>query len=207
MRRFQQIALVLVLAGSSFGCGAARPIKYYVIDPGPLAGNATAPQIPVTILIAHITSSRLYHNDRLVYGAGAVELGTDEYDRWAESPVDMMQDLLLASLRSTGTYGSVARVGSNQRGNYILRGHLNALYEVDKPSLAARFSLQLELFDIKSGMTVWTETYSHDEAVQGKSVQNVVEALDRDVHGGIQQLTASIGQYFASHPPQAASGK
>jgi hypothetical protein len=27
------------------------------------------------------------------------------------------------------------------------------------------------------------------------------------VHGGIQQLTTSLGQYFASHPPQPAAGK
>jgi ABC-type uncharacterized transport system auxiliary subunit len=207
MRRFQQVAMILVLAGATYGCGAAHPVKYYVIDAGNLAGTPSAPQVPVTILIARITSSHLYRDDRLVYGSGPVELGTYEYERWAESPVDMVQDLILASLRSTGEYGSVARVGSSQRGNYILRGHLNALYEVDKPSLAARFSLELELFDVKSGMTVWTQTYSHDEAVSGKSVPDVIEAMDKEVRAGIQELTSGIGQFFASHPPQTASGK
>ncbi len=207
MRRFQLVALIIVLAWISSGCGAARPVHFYVIDPGPMAANASAPQYPVTILISRITASHLYREDRLVYGADEVQFGIHENERWTESPVDMMQDLLLASLRSTGQYAAVARIGSMQRGNYILRGHLNSLYEVDKPALLARFSLELELFDSKAGVTVWSQTYSHDEPVSGKSVPNVIEAIDRDVHGGIQELTTSLGQYFASHPPQPAAGK
>jgi len=207
MHRIRQIALIFALAGTMCACGAAHHIRYYVIDAGPTAGTPSAPQIPVTIMVARITSTHLYRDDRLVYGAGPVELGTYEYERWSESPVDMMQDLLVASLRSGGEYGSVARVGSRQKGNYILHGHLNSLYEVDKPSLVARFSLELELFDVKSGMTVWTQTYSHDEPVSGKTVTDVVEAMDKDVHSGIQDLTAGIAQYFANHPPQpSASG-
>jgi ABC-type uncharacterized transport system auxiliary subunit len=207
MRRFQLVALILVLAWISGGCGAARPVHFYVIDPGPMAANPSTAQIPVTILIARITASHLYREDRLVYGAGDVQFGIHENERWTESPVDMMQDLILTSLRSTGQYAAVARIGSMQRGNYILRGHLNSLYEVDKPQLLGRFSLELELFDSKAGMTVWTHTYSHDEPVNGKSVPDVIQALDRDVHAGIQELTASLGQYFASHPPPATQGK
>lgn len=208
MRRIQQFAIIFALASAMCACGAAHHIHYYVIDAGPAASTLAASQIPVAIVVARITSTHLYRDDRLVYGSGPVELGTYEYERWSESPVDMMQDLLVATLRSGGEYGSVARVGSRQKGNYVLHGHLNSLYEVDKPSLVARFSLELELFDTKTGMTVWTQTYSHDEPVSGKSVTNVIEAMDKNVHSGIQDLTAGIAQYFASHPPQAAaSGK
>jgi ABC-type uncharacterized transport system auxiliary subunit len=207
MRRIQQIAAVVMLAGTAAACGAPHHIRYYVIDPGPMTAAPSTPQIPVTILIARITATHLYRDDRLVYGSGPVELGTYEYERWSESPVDMVQDMVLAALRSTGEYGMVGRVGSNMRGNYIIRGHLNSMYEVDKP-LVARFSLQLELFDTKSAMTVWTSTYTHDEPVSGKSVADVIEAMDKNVHAGIQQLTGGIAQYFVDHPPQAAaSGK
>jgi ABC-type uncharacterized transport system auxiliary subunit len=205
MRRIQQVGLVFILVATMAACGAAHHVHYYVIDAGPMTAAPASPQVPVTILVARITSTHLYRDDRLVYGSGPVELGTYEYERWSESPVDMVQDLVLASLRSTNEFGSVARVGSNQRGNFILRGHLNSLYEVDKPSLEARFSLELELVDIKSGMTVWSQTYSHDEAVSGKSVVDVIEAMDKNVHGGIQELTSGIAQYFASHPVAAAA--
>ena len=203
IRRMRQTTLVVVLAGISASCGASRPTKYYVLDVSPAPAIDPTAQFPITLLIGRITASRLYRDDRLVYGSGPVELGTYEYQRWAESPADMVQDILISSLRSSGQYRSVSRIESNFRGDYIIRGHLYGLYEVDKPALTARFSLQLELFDPKSGATVWTDSYSHDEPVTGKTVADIVEALDRNVQAGMQQLTASLGQYFLNHPRPA----
>jgi ABC-type uncharacterized transport system auxiliary subunit len=129
-----------------------------------------------------------------------VEFGTYEYERWAESPADMVEDVLISALRSTGQYRSVSRMGSNMRGDLIVRGQLYSLCEVDKPELAARFSVEIELFDFKAGAVVWTASYAHDNPVRGKSVPDVVEALDKNVRAGMQELTTSLSQYFASHP-------
>jgi ABC-type uncharacterized transport system auxiliary subunit len=201
IRRIQEAALVFVIAGICSACGAARPVKYYVLDSGPAPVNASSAPLPITLLVARITAPLLYRDDRLVYGSGSVRLGTYEYERWAESPAEMVQDMLVSSLRSTGQYRSVARISSSFRGDYIVRGHLYALDEVDQPALAGRFSLEVELFDPKSGTTIWTDSYSHDEPVAGKAVTDVVEALDKNVRAGLQQLTANLGQYLASHPP------
>ena len=203
MRRIQQTMLVVVLAGISASCGASRPIKYYVLDVSPAPAISPSAQFPITLLIGRVTASHLYRDDRLVYGSGPVELGTYEYQRWAESPADMVQDILISSLRSAKQYRSVSRIESNFRGDYIIRGHLYGLYEVDKPELAARFSVQLDLFDPKSGTTVWTDSYSHDEPVTGKTVADVVEALDRNVRAWMQQFTANLAQYFSTHPEQS----
>jgi ABC-type uncharacterized transport system auxiliary subunit len=206
-RRVQQTALVVLLAGVVAGCGASRPVKYYVLDIGPAPATSPSAQVPVTLLVSHITASHLYRDDRLVYGSGAVELGTYEYERWAEPPAELMQDMVISALRTSGNYRSVSRISSNLRGDYIVRGHLYALDEVESQGLAARFSFQLELFDPKSGATLWSSSYTHDEPVNGKKVSDVVEALDRDVRAGLTQLTGELGQYFASHPPQTASGQ
>jgi ABC-type uncharacterized transport system auxiliary subunit len=191
-------------------CGASRGVNYYVLDsdaPVTSGTPATAAQFPVTLVVGRIATNHLYRDDRLVYGSGPVELGTYEYQRWAEPPAEMIEDILVASLRATGQYRSVSRMASSLRADYIVRGRLIGLYEVDKPKMAARFAVQLELFDPKSAMTVWTDSYSHDEPVDGKKITDVVEALDRNVRTGMQQLTASLGQYFALHLPQARSSK
>ena len=208
LRRISQIAAVLLLAGLVAACAASRPTKYYVLDaPAPAASSAA--QIPVRLVVARISSSHLYRDDRLVYGNGSVQMGTYEYERWSESPVDMIQDMLVANLRNSGQYRSVSRIGSMAKGDYIVRGHLDALDEIDKPEIAARFSFQLELFDPSTGSIVWSSSYNHDEPVQaGKhaSVSEVVEALDHNVGAGIQQLTAGINQYLATHAPQQTAG-
>ena len=206
-RRIQQAALVILFGVVAAGCGGSRPVKYYILDIGPAPAVSTAPQVPVTLLVSRISAAHLYRDDRLVYGSGQVQLGTYEYERWASPPSDLVQDVLIKTLRSSGSYRSVSRIGSNLRGDYIVRGQLFALDEVESPGLSARFSFQLELYDPKAAATVWSAAYTHDEPVNGKKVSDVVEALDRNVRAGMAQLTGELGQYLASHPRETPSGQ
>ncbi len=201
IRRISRALPIIATVAILSACGASRPVKYYVLDISPPQATPST-QFPITLVVTRIATTHLYRDDRLVYGSGPVELGTYEYERWAEPAADMIQDILIAYLRSSGQYRSVSRLTSHLRGDYIVRGRLIGLYEVDKPKLAARFSVQLELFDPKSAITVWTGSYSHDDPVEGKKVPDVVEALDRTVRTGMQQLSADLAQYFTSHPPQ-----
>jgi ABC-type uncharacterized transport system auxiliary subunit len=141
------------------------------------------------------------HDDRVIYGLTDVELGVDEYHRWTEPPTEMIEQLLVERLRRTGQYKSVQKISSTARGDYLLRGRLSAMNEVDDPAgIKARFTIQLELYDQKAGSVVWTDSYTHDEAVDKKSVTAVVQALQKNVNAGLDQLTANLSQYFAAHP-------
>jgi ABC-type uncharacterized transport system auxiliary subunit len=204
LSRRTQISALLMLAMLVAGCGAARPVKYYVLDVNPAPANSPSAQIPVTLLVGRFIASHLYHDDRLVYGSGPVQLGTYEYDRWAEPAADMVQDMLVTILRSSRQFQSVSKVTGNARGEYVVRGHLYSMYGVDQPEVVARFSIQLELYDPASRTTVWSQIYTHDEPVQGKNVPAIVEAMDKNVTAGLQQLSAGLTQYFVSHPPQQA---
>jgi ABC-type uncharacterized transport system auxiliary subunit len=204
LSRRTQFSAFLMLTILMAGCGAARPVKYYVLDVNPAPASSASAQVPVTLLVGRFVASHLYHDDRLVYGSGPVQLGTYEYDRWAEPAADMVQDMLVTVLRSSGQFRAVSKVTSNVRGEYVVRGHLYSMYGVDQPELVARFSIQLELYDPAARTTVWSQIYTHDEPVQGKNVPAIVEAMDRNVTAGLQQLSAGITQYFVSHPPQQA---
>jgi ABC-type uncharacterized transport system auxiliary subunit len=204
LSRRTQCSALLLLTILIAGCGAARPVKYYVLDVNPAPVNSASAQIPATLLVGRLVASHLYHDDRLVYGSGPVQLGTYEYDRWAEPAADMVQDMLVTILRSSGEFRAVSKVTSNVRGEYVLRGHLFSMYGVDQPELVARFSLQLELYDPAMRAMLWSQIYTHDEPVQGKTVPDIVIAMDKNVTAGLQQLSAGLTQYFVSHPPQQA---
>lgn len=195
--------LVLAIAIFSASCGASRPIEYYSLDPPGEPLQAASSRFPISILVARVTGGPLYRDDRLVYRTSELELGIYEYRRWSEPPVDMIQESLISALRSTKQYRSVDALASNMRANYIVRAHLEALDEIDKPELAARFSLHVDLYDPKSALVVWSDSYAHDQRVGGKKVIDVVRALDQDVQAGIRQMTGDIGSYFASHPAAA----
>jgi ABC-type uncharacterized transport system auxiliary subunit len=200
------VVLLLLLTA---GCGATRPVKYYQLQVPQSAPAAAANPLPISLLLGRVTAPRLYRGDRIVYSLGPQQMGTYEYHRWVEPPDSMVETALVDLLRASGQYSSVQRVSSNAHGDYILRGHLISLEEVDKPSLAARFAMNLELFYPKTGTTVWSQSYSQDEPVtSGNSkkkkvdVADVVSALNRNVQQGLLQLTTSLGQYFANHPAQ-----
>jgi ABC-type uncharacterized transport system auxiliary subunit len=200
MRRSLTI-LILALAVLLSACGAARPNKYYMLQLPP-SRPAPSGALPVSLLVGRIAAPHVFRDDRLVYRTGSIEMGTYEYHRWAEPPTEMLEAMLIRLLRDSGRYQSVQSQRSNARGDYILRGRLFDLEEISGPPLVARVALEIELYDVKNGTTVWTQYYSHDEPVQAKEVSAVVEALTRNVQAGLQQITAGLDQYFASHPPR-----
>jgi ABC-type uncharacterized transport system auxiliary subunit len=202
MRPIKLAAVAVLLTGLAAGCGSARPVKYYALDAGAVPTATPSAVYPISLLVGRVSTSHLYRDDRLVYGSGPVQLGAYSDHRWAQTPADMVQDQLITSLRSSGQYRSVSRLGGSARGDFVVRSGLDALYEVDQPALVARFAMRVELFDPKAGATVWIGNYSHDEPVNGKNVAAVVEAMNRNVHAGMQQITTGINQYFADHPPQ-----
>ena len=183
------------------GCGAARPSKYYQLtvpgDPGP--GQAAGPT-QVTLLVGNLLASHLYREDRIVYSTAGEQMGTYEYQRWAEPPAEMVAEVLLRALRASRRYRAVHAQRSNTNGDFLLRGRLYDFKEVSGNGMAARVTVEFEMRDVKNGATVWTHYYQHDEPVNGKNVPAVVAALDKNVQRAIQEVLGSLDQYFAPHP-------
>jgi len=195
-----------ILALSVTGCGAARPNKYYEIAiPGDLAGDPPASSVyPVTILVGPLSTSHLYREDHIVYSSSGENMGTYEYQRWVEPPAEMIQDVIYRTLRSSNHYRSVLSLRSSTRGDYLLHGHLYDFKEINGSSMAGRLNIELELRDTKTGTTVWTHLYNHDEPVSGKDVSAVVAALNRNVLRATAEFISGLDQYFSTHPPAPA---
>jgi ABC-type uncharacterized transport system auxiliary subunit len=199
-RRAVFIAAALMI-GLLSGCRAARPSRYYQLTvPADAGAVEKADAVPVTLLLGQLMTSHLYREDRIVYGNGAEQLGTYEYQRWAEPPTEMIQEVLLRELRSSGRYRAVHYRRSNMKGDFALRGNLYDFKEVDGSQMSARVTLELEMRDLKSGATVWTHHYTHDESASGKDVPALVTALDKNVQRGVKEVVESLDRYFASHP-------
>jgi len=150
-------ALMVGLLG---GCGATRPSKYYQLtvpsDPGAVEKTDA---VPVTLLLGALMTSHLYREDRIVYGNEGEQMGTYEYQRWAEPPAEMIQEVLLRQLRASGRYRAVHYRRSNMQGDFAIRGHLYDFKEVTGEQMAARVTLELEMRDLKNGATAVSYTH------------------------------------------------
>lgn len=195
------LSALTLLLGFLAGCGAARPSKYYQLTlPSNAASVEKADAVPVTLLLGSLMTSHLYREDRIVYGNGPEQLGTYEFERWAEPPAELVQGVLLRTLRASGRYRAVYYRRSNMKGDFAIRGRLYDFKELSGAQLAARLTLELEMRDLNTGGTVWTHYYTHDEPVSGKDVRAVVAGLDRNAQRAVAEVIASLDQYFAAHP-------
>lgn len=195
------VRIAVISAGLLAGCGATRPSKYYQLTiPGEPASAPDPAPFPVTLLIGPLRASHLYREDRIVYSSNGQDMGTYEYQRWAQPPAEMLAEMLVRELRSSGRYRAVDILRSNSRGDYILYGRLYDFKEVSSPSLTTRVTMDLELREAKTGSTVWTHYYSHDEAAGGKDIAAVVAALDRNAQRGLNEVKSALTEYFSAHP-------
>jgi ABC-type uncharacterized transport system auxiliary subunit len=207
-KKLVALASFLLVGALLAGCGGTRASHYYQLsalrnEPRP-DGNPV--RYPVTLLVTSFQTSHLYREDRIVYGSKGEEMGLYQYERWTEPPSEMLRDIILRNLRNSGRFKEVHSLRSSARGDFILRGHLYDLKEMDMDKvLVARVTFEAELMDTKTRNTVWTHAYTHDEPVASKNVAAVVAALDRNVQAGVADLATSLEQYFAARPPEANS--
>jgi ABC-type uncharacterized transport system auxiliary subunit len=196
------LAMFALAVGLAAGCGATRPSKYYQLTvPGDLAPAANPNPIPVTLLIGRLTGPALYRADQIVYTTGGESMGTYEYQRWSEPPTEMIAEVILRQFRASGHYRGVYTLRSDIHGDFLLHGRLYDFKEVSGASIVARVTIELELRNIKTGTSVWTHFYTHDEPAGGKDVGAVVAALDKNVQQAVAEFRSSLDQYFAEHPP------
>lgn len=194
---FGRMMAVLVVLGLT-GCGATHPSKYYMLTvPGKQNTGQIADPIPATLLLSPLSASHLYREDRIVYSSNGQQMGTYEYQRWAGPPTEMIQEVLLRELRASGRYKAVYAQRSTANGDFLVRGRLYDFKEVSGDAIVAKVTFEMEMRDLKSGATVWTHYYSHDEPVARKDISAVVAALDRNVQNGITEVLASLDKYFA----------
>lgn len=200
MNRGVIFTAVLLAAGLLSACGAARPSKYYqlTVPGGDTAATAERAPFPVTLLLGPLRGSHLYREDHIVYSSKGEDMGTYEYQRWAEPPTEMLVNVLLRDLRGSGKYRAVDVLRSNSHGDFILYGRLYDFKEISGSPLLARVTCDLELRETKTGATVWNHYYSHDEPVSGKDVSAVVAALDRNTQRGMAEVKSSLDQYFSA---------
>jgi ABC-type uncharacterized transport system auxiliary subunit len=195
------LLLAMVIAGSLAGCGATRPMQYYQLTVPPDVHHAEANASGISLALGPLVASHLYREDRIVFGSGPQQMGTYEFQRWTEPPAEMIEEVLLRELRASGRYREVFAQRSASHADYVLRGRLYDFKEVSGSPLQARVTVEFELKDMKSGATVWSHYYNHDEPVSGKDVPAMVAALDRNVQRGVGEVKASLDQYFTSLPP------
>lgn len=198
MRRMVSLIFILLAAMAAGACGSGRAITYYTVEIPPTPEASTS-VYPITLLIGHIGGPETLMDEPIAFRSGANQIGTYRYHLWDEAPVQMLKTSLLRRLRASGKYESVADLGSGVQGQYVLQGRLYDFEEVDASSMTGLVSMEFELYDRKDHKLLWSRFYSHSEPVQGKTIADVVSALDRNLRQGLNEVLAGLDGYFSAN--------
>jgi ABC-type uncharacterized transport system auxiliary subunit len=198
MRRIIPIAGIATVALLATACAGGRPIHYYAVN-RPAITDAPEKPDGLVLLVARIASPEALEDSRIRYRSGPNEVGSYEYHRWAERPDMMVRQLLVQTLRASGKYRQVQETSSSAAGDYLIRGKLYELAEIDQPGIATRVSLQLEVVSARTGLVVWSRNFNRDEPVSGKTMQDVVTSLDHNLQQVIADSASGI-EAFLSGP-------
>ena len=195
--RSRSVAAALAIVACLACGGKAPPTLYYVLDlPAPTLAEE---RLDRTAVLMPIRTSKLVGQGRLVYRESREQVGFYEYHRWAEDPADSVGDALLRALMARGTFASVAPFDGRTRSDFLVRGELRRLEEIDYDGpVRAAAEVSLELVDASTGQVVWFGAASRIEDVSASEVRSVVSAMSAAVQEVIRQLSAELDSHLRS---------
>ena len=195
--RSRSVTAVLAIAAWLACGGKVPPTLYYVLD---LSSPALAEErLDRTAVLMPIRTSKLVGQGRLVYRESREQVGFYEYHRWAEDPEDSIADALQRELMARGTFASVAPFDGRTKSDFLVRGELRRLEEIDYDGpVRAAAEVSLELVDSLTGQVAWSGAASRIEDVSTSDVRSVVSAMSAAVQEVIRQLSAELDGHLRS---------
>jgi cholesterol transport system auxiliary component len=191
-------ALAAAIVVTLVGCGLSRPSpvkQTYLIQVQPTIQKAAKPR-PATLKIGAIQVASPFRGRSLVYRLSDLGYESDFYNEYFVNPAAMITDATGTWLAAAGIFREVLPAGANANGDYVLEGFMSEFYADDrdksKPTavIAAKFYL---VDDSKlSGVPVWQTELSQRVAMQSRSPEHVVAALNAGLTAMLGDLTAQL---------------
>jgi ABC-type uncharacterized transport system auxiliary subunit len=200
-------AFLVSVVGLLAGCGSVRgpATRYYKLDIPP-APTPAGPSVPAPLRIEPFETTSLLRQDQIVYCPSPVEVGFYEYHRWAEPPSNTITKALADQLTGRRLFQSVEISSGPERAEYVLRGSIERLQEVDyKGAVRAQVSISAELEDPVRREKVWAGVASSESVVAKSDVQAVVAAMGRASQQSIERLVTDVVTFVKSNRLAAVS--
>ena len=191
-------ALAMALLVLCLGCGGKIPPTHYYVLELPPAPNPASEALPGTAVIMPLQASRMLIQDRIVYRPARGEVGFYEYHRWAEDPRDSLTRSLIRHLRSRGAFSSVVPFDGRSKADYIIRGTLERLEEVDSGGVAVYVKISAQLISAEARETIWQGEGEGRGQVTAGEVRSVVAEMSRASHQAVKGLADQINEFVRS---------
>jgi len=159
-------------------------------DPPAFAGLAPlAVQLNVEIQGAN----DLVNKTDVLYQQKPFSLNAYTYDRWAASPVTLVQTFLVRDLRSSGLFEGVFDYRGNLRARYLLTGTLEEFHEVDGGETGhGRLRITVSLLDLGERGGGQTLLFQRSYAARGPEGPQDAGGLAASMSEAMRKVSAGL---------------
>jgi len=184
------ICFVLMAVMALSGCGGKiRYPNYYTLnlpappDP-PMQASARA-----SLAVRTFRAPTYLRQGAIVYKTSPEQIGFYAYHRWAMDPRELVTNAVLEHLRAGGNFTQVKLYDGRADVEYILRGRLDKLEEIDyEGAIKVEVAISAQMTRLDTGSTVWTNTVSEFGTVDKHEVPAVVTEMNATMARAIEKL-------------------
>lgn len=182
MKKLLTPLLMGVIAAGCFGGGQTPTMQYFWIPLWQQARPSTSEPIPVVIQVEGLDVDPGYDHLRIVYRISPVQLRHYKFRQWVTKPGRLLTAAVQRYLRVTNRFRMVT-VAPQPLPNYIMRGRIMALEQVEegkkRERWSARVSMHLRLHRSSDNKVVWRMRFDRKQRVKARTPHAVVSLITR----------------------------
>ncbi|MCZ7586454.1 MAG: ABC-type transport auxiliary lipoprotein family protein [Deltaproteobacteria bacterium] len=134
MKRAVLTTVVLAVTLSAGGCfniqREHKEVFYYQLEYDPPRLDVS-PHKDVVVRVSNFNVAPSYQSQKILYSTSTLKRKMYDYHLWVVNPGDMLTDLIMRDLISSGVYQAVVDMRSSVNPNYELEGIVERIYEKD----------------------------------------------------------------------------
>lgn len=174
------LCLLLLTACSIFEPIKIPPMHYFTLAlPDPNWDNCDQ-QGRCTILVNQPRANAIYNSPRMIYIPACYQIQYFAQNRWADTPTQMLQSLIINSLQHTGYFQAIINTPSTTYYDWVLNTQLLS-FQQEFITIPSRFriAMRAQLIDARSRHViatqdfVVTQTAAHDDPYGGALAANL----------------------------------
>ena len=195
MKKHVMAVLVIVaLAIALSGCaGKVKYPNYYTLNVPPPPDPAAQQGIRPSVAIREFRSPSYLRQGAIVYRPSPEQIGFYNYQRWAVDPREFVTNAVADRMRASGNFARVSIYDGHSDIDYVLRGRLEKLEEVDyEGQVKVEVAISAQMTKLSTGATVWSNSVSETGSVAQRDVPTVVSEMSRTMNRAIEKLLTPL---------------
>jgi len=182
------------------------PTRHYQLDESPLISQPYGEPLEASVAVFSIRARPRYDIKMLNRNASG-QITYSEYERWIETPTEMVTCLLIRALGESNAFGYVGPTRTLRSSSYVVDGDILAFDNVsDDEGNRAEFIVRLEVRHIDDSRVLWSDTIKTSAKMPADTGTALAAAMSEAVRAAVTEAVAeivdSVKKDLSEHPTE-----